>query len=90
MIGEGMRMRRLAVIALLTLLAAGGGTFLTWELLLSPRATFRRLVICPIPRSVQNIQVDHCQMTSLEEELYEGMCGRVAVRYQRHGPPEDC
>jgi hypothetical protein len=64
------RGKKLALTILCALLAAGGGTFLAWELLLGPRATFRRLVIRPIPHSVRNIKVDRCQLSTRRERLY--------------------
>lgn len=70
MFTDGRAAKRFAVTALWILLLAAGGMILGWECLFSSRATFRRFVFSPIPRSVRNIRVDHCQRSSLKMRVY--------------------
>jgi hypothetical protein len=65
--GKSMCAIKLARVAFLGLLLAAGGTILAMRSFPGTRASFTDLVTRPIPRSVRNIKMDRCQISSLRD-----------------------
>jgi hypothetical protein len=85
MAGIAARARRLVVLALFSLLVASGTMALTGVPFVGARARFKRLVICPIPPSVRNIQVDRCQIAPLLRRLHGGQEYAFVFRFEISG-----
>jgi hypothetical protein len=70
MTGKSVHTRRFAEIAFLVLLVTVGATIIAMRSSIGAPALFRRLVIRPIPKSVQNMRLDRVQMATFGARLH--------------------
>lgn len=69
MIGKSLRKSGFTAIALVTLILAAGATGLAIRACHDARGAFRRLVMCPVPPSVEDVKMDRCRASSSGQHL---------------------
>jgi hypothetical protein len=79
---RGARAKKFLTMGSLLLLLTAGASAVLMGMCVSPRASFKRFVIRPIPQSVRNIKADRCQISTLQDRFDGYQEHAVVLRFE--------